>query len=77
MVITTLPAAWMGKVGDGLVDVGSPFGPGASISDDSGYSIIEALNLDAAKGITSGNPFFSEGKGNFSIKVLKLLPVPF
>ena len=26
--------AWMGKVGDGLVDVGSPFGGGASVSDD-------------------------------------------
>jgi len=30
-----------------------------------------------AKGMTSGNPFFSEGKGNFSIKVLELLPIPF
>ncbi|MBT3396856.1 MAG: hypothetical protein HOB82_06990 [Alphaproteobacteria bacterium] len=78
--------AWMGKVGDGLVDVGSPFGPGNSIRDDgttgsaaelSGYSIIEAADLASATEMTGGHPFFSEGKGNFSIEVFELMPVPF
>ena len=41
--------AWMGKVDSALVDVGSPFGPGASVVDDgtsgdaaalTGYSIL-------------------------------------
>ena len=58
----------MGKIGDGLVDVGSPFGPKVSISNDdsegtaaelSGHSIIEAQNLDAAKAISASK--FSSG----------------
>ncbi len=78
--------AWMGKVGDGLVDVGSPFGGGASVSDDgsegtaadlTGYSIVEAADLAAAKAMTGGHPYFSEGKGNYSIEIFELLPVPF
>ena len=78
--------AWMGKVGDGLVDVGSPFGGGASVSDDgsegtaadlTAYSIVEAADLAAAKAMTGGHPYFSEGKGSYSIEIFELLPVPF
>lgn len=76
---------WMGKVGPSLVDVGSPFGPGTSVVDDgstgtaaslSGYSIVEADDLEAAKGFTDGHPYLSEGKGDFAIDVFELLPVP-
>ncbi len=77
--------AWMEKVGGALADVGSPFGPGASVVDDgssrnaadlTGYSIVEAADMNAAKAFTDGHPFLSEGKGNFSIEVYELLPVP-
>ena len=78
--------AWMGKVGGAIVDVGSPFGPGTSVVDDgsarrsaelSGYSIVEAASLEAAKALTDGHPFLSEGKGKYAIEVFELVPVPF
>ena len=78
--------AWMGKVGAAIVDVGSPFGPGTSVVDDgsarqaaelSGYSIVEAASLEAAKALTDGHPFLSEGKGKYAIEVFELVPVPF
>ncbi len=76
---------WMGKVGGALVDMGMPFGPGISVVDDgstraaaalTGYSIVEAADLAAAQGLTDGHPYFAEGKGDFSIEVFELMPVP-
>jgi hypothetical protein len=78
--------AWMEKVGPALTDIGTPFGPGASISDDgstgaasatTGYSIVEAADLSAAQGLADGHPYLSEGKGNYAIDVFELMPVPF
>lgn len=78
--------AWMGKVGPALVDVGSPFGPGVSVVDDgssgspsalTGYSIVEADDLDSAQALADGHPYLSEGEGNFSIEIFELMPVPF
>lgn len=78
--------AWMEKVGSALSDVGTPFGPGASVVDDgtegmaqslTGFSIVEADSLDAAKGLTNGHPYLSEGKGDYAIDVFEMLPVPF
>jgi hypothetical protein len=77
---------WMGKIGGALADVGSPFGEGASIVDDgsagsplqiTGYSIVQADDLAAAKGLCEGHPFLSEGQGNFSVEIFELLPPPF
>ena len=77
--------AWMGKVGSALVDVGTPFGAGHSIVDDgttgtavslSGYSIVEAASIDAASGFADGNPYLSEGKGDYAIDIYELMPVP-
>jgi hypothetical protein len=77
---------WMGKVGAGLVDVGAPFGPGASVVDDgntrtpvpaSGYSIVEAPDLDSAVALADGHPYLSEGAGDFAIDIFELQPVPF
>jgi|SRR5689334_14912704 predicted ester cyclase len=54
----------MEKVGGALVDVGSPFGTSASVRDDgtegtpgdlTGYTIVEADDLDAAKALTDGH----------------------
>ena len=78
--------AWMGKVGPALADVGSPFGPGASVVDDgstgtsaslTGYSIVEADDLAGAQALADGHPYLSEGKGDYAIDVFELLPVPF
>ena len=77
--------AWMGKVGDGLVDVGSPFGPGASISDDgstgaaaelSGYSIIEAADLDAAKGMNQRPPVLQRGQRQLQHRSFRIVAGP-
>ena len=78
--------AWMGKIGPAMSDVGSPFGPGSSVVDDgsmgsaaslTGYSIVEAENMDAAVSLTDGHPYLSDGGGNYAIDVFELLPVPF
>jgi hypothetical protein len=77
--------AWMEKTGHALSDIGAPFGPGASVVDDgttgrpmpaSGYSIVEADDLDHAKRLTDGHPYLSEGKGDFAIDLYELMPVP-
>lgn len=77
---------WMESVGNALVDVGSPFGPGKSIVDDgttgdpahlSGYSIVEADDLDGAERLANGHPYLGDGTGSFSIELFELMPVPF
>jgi len=79
-------AAWTERLGPALADVGTPFGPGASIVDDgstgapislTGYSIVRAADLDAAVALADGHPYLSEGQGNFAIEVFELMPVPF
>lgn len=78
--------AWMENVGGALTDIGSPFGPGTSVVDDgtsasasslTGYSIVDAGDIDAARALTAGHPYLSEGKGDYAIDVFELLPVPF
>jgi hypothetical protein len=79
-------AAWMRKVGSALTDVGTPFGPGTSVVDDgstrealslTGFSIVEAATLADARALTEGHPYLSEGKGNYSVEVYEMMPVPF
>ena len=75
---------WIEKVGPALVDVGSPFGTSVSVRDDgtegtpghlTGYTIVEADDLDAAKAITDGLPFLSNGTGNHAVDSFELLPM--
>ena len=77
--------AWMEKIGPALSDIGTPFGPGASLIDDgtsgtalslTGYSIVEAGDMDAAQALADGHPYLSEGQGNFAIDLFELMPVP-
>jgi hypothetical protein len=79
-------AEWTEKVGPALADIGTPFGPGTSLVDDgtagtaislTGYSIVEAADLNAAQHLTDGHPYLSEGQGNFAIDLYELMPVPF
>jgi len=83
--VMTKWAEWMEGVGPALSDVGAPFGPGASLVDDgslgtavslTGYSIVEADDMAAAKALADDHPFLSEGKGDYSIDMYELMPVP-
>jgi hypothetical protein len=75
---------WMGKVGPALADGGAPFGARLAVVDDgttgapsdqNGYTIVEAESLDAARALTDGHPFLSEGKGRFSVEIFELVPM--
>lgn len=76
---------WMDKVGDTLVDMGSPMANGQSVVDDgsvgtatdlNGYSIIQAEDMEAAVELVDGHPFLVDKTGQFSVEVFELLPVP-
>ncbi len=77
---------WIGKLGDALHNVGTPFGPGSSLVDDgssgtaaslTGFSIVTADDMAGARAAADGHPYLSEGAGNFAIDIYELLPVPF
>jgi hypothetical protein len=75
---------WMGTLGKGLVDGGNPTMPGKTIAANgkvsdggganpiSGYSIIEAKNLDEAVALSKGCPQLASGG---SIEVAELMPM--
>ena len=76
--------AWMEKAGTALLDVGSPFGASASVRDDgtegtagdlTGYTIVEADDLAAAKALTDGLPFLSGSDGKCAVEIFELLPM--
>jgi len=76
--------AWMEKAGAALLDVGSPFGASASVRDDgtegtagdlTGYTIVEADDLAAAKALTDGLPFLSGSDGKCAVEIFELLPM--
>ncbi len=78
-------AAWMGKVGPAVADIGTPLGAGSSVLDNgsegtagslTGYSIIEASDMAAAKALTDGHPFLSDNDGLFAIDIYEMMPVP-
>ena len=75
-------SAWMEKVGAALADGGSPFGSSASVRDDgtegtagdlTGYTIVEADDLAAAKALTDGLPFLSGSDGKRAVEIFELL----
>jgi hypothetical protein len=75
---------WMGRVGPALVDGGAPFGPRTSVGDDgsspavsdqNGYTIVEAGTLDGARALIEGHPFLAEGKGRYAIEIFELTPM--
>jgi hypothetical protein len=80
--LTQAWGAWMGKVGEALVDGGAPFvgsstalagdGSTKSASDLNGYTIVEAPDIDAAKALCGGNPFLDDGTANFAVEIYEL-----
>jgi hypothetical protein len=59
--------AWFGSLGAAVVDGGAPFGAsaavggGASATGLTGYSILDAADLDAAVGLAAGCPIIGDG----------------
>jgi hypothetical protein len=59
--------AWFGSLGAAVVDGGAPFGAssavggGAATSALTGYSILEATDLDAAVQMAGGCPIIADG----------------
>ncbi len=70
--------AWLEGMGDGCVDMGAPVGMSKTVSaggvaDDgganplSGYTIVEAADIDAAVAMATGCPILECGKGTVEI----------
>lgn len=76
--------AWAAKVGDGLIDFGTPLaggtrvtteGTSASTRDVAGYSILEADNFDAALELARNHPHLNM-PGGCEIEIHEALAVP-
>ena len=77
---------WAQKCGSQLVEMGSPLMNGQQLSADgsvaashknvSGYSILEAENLDAAKALLEGHPHISGWNPDATIEVHETMALP-
>ena len=76
--------AWVEKIGDGLVDLGTPLAggqklstSGSSPSDKSvtGYSILPAEDMEGAKAMLSGHPHLQWAAG-CEIEIHETMPLP-
>ncbi len=76
--------AWAAKVGEGMVDFGTPLGGGVRVTTEgtspssrevAGYSIIEAADFEAALELARNHPHLSM-PGGCEIEVHEALPVP-
>ena len=73
--------AWFDKLGDRLVDRGSPLANGAALHADgstsgsatqlNGYSVIEAEDTNEALGLVKDRPYLAQGRG-YSIEAYRL-----
>ena len=75
---------WVAKCGDGLVDLGTPLGDGQNVrkSDSSssnknvtGYSILQAEDMEGAKALLQGHPHLDWAAG-CEIEVHESMPLP-
>lgn len=76
--------AWLGSLGEAVVDQGNPVGPSASVATDgttapyvgadavTGYSIVTASDLDAATAMAKGCPI-REARG--WVEVGEIVPI--
>jgi hypothetical protein len=74
--------AWYGKCGKAIIDQGAPLGRGACLdkkgaaksqSQVTGYTIVQAKDLDAAKAMIVDHPPLMMPKA--SIEVLEIMPM--
>jgi len=70
--------AWMGGMGDALIQPGNPVGQsktvsGGGVSDDgganpvSGFSVVSAADIDAACEMAKGCPMVASGNGSVEV----------
>lgn len=73
---------WMGALGDRLLEAGSPFGASVSVRGDgstgaaddlTGYTVVEADDVDGAAAACKDHPYLREGTDTFSIEVFELI----
>ena len=76
--------AWAGRVGEGMVDFGTPLAGGVRVTKEgtwpstrevAGYSILEAADMDAALELAQGHPHLNM-PGGCEIEVHEVQPVP-
>ena len=76
--------AWAGKVGDGMVDFGTPLANGVRVTAEgtspserevAGYSIIEAADMDAALALAQAHPHLNM-PGGCEIEVHEAQQIP-
>ena len=76
--------AWAKRCGDGLVDLGTPLGGGQKVTKSgsspsdknvTGYSILQAESLEAAKALVKGHPHLEWAAG-CEVEVHESLPLP-
>jgi hypothetical protein len=73
---------WFRKVGDHLVDKGSPMKNGLVLHKDgstsdsaarfNGYSFLQAKNLDEALNLIKDHPFLTVGPDEFTVEIFEL-----
>ena len=72
---------WMGRVGPALADGGAPTGDRARVGGSggplpiTGYNIVDAGDLEAAKALCDGHPFLAGAPADFSVDVYELTPM--
>ncbi len=79
-------AQWAQKCGNNLHDMGSPLMNGQQLSSDgstresaknvSGYSILQAENMEAAKAMLNGHPHISGWNPDATIEVHETMALP-
>jgi hypothetical protein len=76
---------WMEELGEDLTDIGAPMANGQTVVDDnskgsaselSGYSIIQAEDIEGAKKLVANHPFLSDNDGKYKVEVHELQPLP-
>ena len=72
---------WLEKNGSGIVDTGAPFGARSAVGGDgaeqqpsnlNGYTVVEASDLEAAKGFCDGHPFLHGAGADFAVDIFEL-----
>ena len=70
--------AWYGEMGEALVDGGAPVGMSKTVSSSgvagdggsnplSGYTVVEAADIDAACEMAKGCPMIGDGSGSVEV----------
>jgi hypothetical protein len=77
---------WKDKMGEHLVEMGSPLMNGQKLKADgtdsncenhvSGYSIVQAEDMEAAKKLMSGHPHISNWNPEATIEIHEFMPMP-